>query len=171
MKQVEKTLVLSFTGDQAVSADGAVRAAWDDTRNRDRAGEVKSQFVPGEAAWFIAQADPSVRITRVAPTDGAVVALGTVNRPQVDSLLLSAADHQGSLSWRPSGSVSVTWYGNQGSGLRVDGLSVTAAAGHPCRGDCRYTAQVQSYRLDTPRVPLAKGQTWPVDVVIYYTEV
>lgn len=170
MKQVEKTLVLSFSGGQVQNSTGTMRAAWDDVRNRAADGTVKTQFLPGESAFFIVQADASLRITRVVPTSGAVVALGAASWQQTDSLLFALADQQQQLSWQPSGGVSATWYGNQGSGMRVSGLAVTVAAGHPCRGELAYAARVQSYRLDTPRVSLAKGQTWPVDVVVYYTE-
>lgn len=171
MRQVEKTLVLSFSGDQAVSADGSIRAAWDDARNRAADGTVKTQFIPGDSAFFIVQADPAVRITRVLPTAGSVQAQGEVNRAQSDSLLFAAADQQQTLSWIPAGGISPRWYGNQGSGLQVSGTTITCAAGHPCRGDLAYTARCRSYRLQTPAVSLAKGQTWPVDVVIYYAEV
>ncbi len=170
-RAVEKTLVLSFSGGVTSNAAGTVRAAWDDALNRGSDGQVKSQFVPGDAAWLIVQADPSVRITRVLATAGAIVALGEVSRRQTDSLLFAAADSEQSLSWRPSGGVSSAWYGNQGSSLRVNGQTVTVGAGHPCRALFSYTARCMSYRLQTPAVKLATGQEYPIDVVVYYTEV
>ncbi len=167
---VEKTLVLSFSGGPVASSSGTIRAAWDDARNRAADGTVKSQWLPRDAAFFIVQADAGVSVTRVLPTDGSVRELGPVNRTQTDSLLFAAADNEQQLSWLPSGVISPTWYGNQGSGLQKNGQTVTVAAGHPCRGNLSYAARVQSYRLDTPAVTLAAKQQWPLDVVIYYTE-
>lgn len=173
MREVEKTLVLSFSGAQAGGGStAAVRAAWDDARNRAADGSVRSQFVPGESVYFIAQADAGARITRVAATSGAVVGLGAASRPQSDTLLFTGGEQSPpQLSWVPSSGLIATWYGNQGSGLQVAGRSVTVAAGYPCRATLAYSAAVTSYRLDTPRVQLAKEASWPIDVVIYYVEV
>ena len=170
MKSVEKTLVLSFSGGMVSNASGTVRAAWDDTANKSAAGEVKTQFIPGDPAMFIVQAEPSVQITRVLATAGEVQYQGEVNRPQTDELGWAAADDRQQLAWRPAGGVSPTWYGNVGSGLKVDGMTATVTAGLPCLARLAYTARVRSYRLQTPKITLAKGQEYPLRVYIYYKE-
>jgi hypothetical protein len=170
MKSVEKTLVLSFSGGMAVNASGTVRAAWDDAGNKSAAGEVKTQFIPGDPAMFIVQAEPSVQITRVLATAGEVQYQGEVDRPQTDELGWAAADDRQQLAWRPNGAVTPTWYGNAGSGLKIDGMTATVAGGLPCLARLAYTARVRSYRLQTPAVVLAKGQDYPLRVYIYYKE-
>lgn len=159
---VAATLVIQF-GDGADSSAIAV-VELDDTRNVDSAGEVKTQFAPGDLVWFFVHHAPTLRIGTVVPTSGSVASMGRVMIPRTVEQQLWADSEPVRLSYIPAGGVDVSWFGRT-STLTLSGQEITASD-PPAIGRLSYQIDAALYRLQTPVVSLGADETWPVAVVV-----
>lgn len=159
------TLVVVF-GD-GVEA-GFVKAEFDEIENVNAAGEVKTQFVPGDEPYFLVQHDPTLRIDRVASTDGMAVSNNAEEtRTRTTALDFAQVDDTVELDYLPAGSGSRVWYGNVPT-IATDGRAITATGGQlPAKGLATYPTTWQSYRLIPPPLTLAAEQTYEITIYIY----
>lgn len=142
---------------------------FDTELNVDAAGEQKNQWSPGDAIWFVLQHAATLRVDRVAATAGQVVNQGKVTRSRLQQLLWQAAGDNHDLEAIPASGLGARWYGNEATGLRKSGSRSAIVSGgiFPAIADVSYLSDVQLYKLLTPSVTLADGETWPITIVAY----
>lgn len=162
MSTVAATMVVEFG--QGADSSALVVVELDDTRNLDAAGDVKTSFAPGDLVYFRVHHDQALRIGSVVPTDGSVTALGRAVFPNAIEAQLFATAEAVSITHRPAGGVSATWYGRS-AGLSVAGEKLTAD-NVPCIGRIEYSFEGALYRLQAPNPTLAADETYPVAIVI-----
>lgn len=166
------TLVVPFGDGPTSGAGGAITAEWDDTLNRDAAGEVKSQWNPGDQAYLLVHHDETVRITAVRTTSGTISMVGQVSLPRTDLVGFSAAAEKQGLQYLPAGAPVFVWKGNAGSGPTRSGKELSFGGGQfPCLASITYPVAFTRYHLATPAMTLAEDETWPIRVYIYYEEI
>jgi hypothetical protein len=160
------TIVVKFGEGVAAADQAGFVVELDDVLNLDAAGEVKSQFYPGDLIHFLMHYDHAkMTVTAIKATSGEVVVLGEVSRANTVEELFVAADEPETLPHTPSGTVTPVWYGRT-STLERDGAALTAAS-VPCLGDISYNYLATSCRLVPPPLTLAADQEYPIAVVIY----
>lgn len=164
MSTVGATIVVEFG--QGADSSAFVAVELDDHLNRDADGEVKSAWQPGDQVWWWVQHDPSLRIDRVRCTSGMVVSGGTVSRSR-DQQLTWTGDEAVELSHIPSGSPTLKWYGNVGTGLSRDGRRMSVTGGLPCTADAIVPISVHLYRYVPPPMSLSGDETWRSVIVVY----
>jgi len=171
MSDVVATLVVNF-GEDTASESGAIIAEWDDTMNVGADGEVKSQFFPGDEAYLLVHHDATAIIQAVKTTSGAIVSIGAAVLTRMAELGWGDPDDAQSLNYLPAGQLAYRWFGNAGSGAELVGKVLRMTGWQfPCLAEVSYPVQFTRYRLQTPAVTLAKDETWPIRVYIYYIEV
>jgi hypothetical protein len=155
-------------GDESGSGDSGIQVFWDDVANVDSEGEPISEYYPGDSRYFLVIVPDGYRLLDVKSTDGAVSAMGSVSRPQVDRVLFDQQDKLIDLSQQPAGGVSPTWYGNSATET-VEGKQVKASAA-PCLADIEYSYAALQYRLTAPatlNIGPNDDDDWPIGVVVY----
>jgi len=162
---VAATIVVHFGDDVDEGAFAAAR--FDDELNVDAAGEVVTEFEPGDIIHFLVQHDPSIRISRVAATDGTIAAQPDKYYGLTEQLHFAENDEAQELALIPSGAITRTAYGRQAAGWTISGRSVKITGGAPVVYDLEYRARCRSFRLHAPNVMLAEDETWPVFIDIY----
>lgn len=172
------TIVLHFAGsDEGVDYD--CRYESDEVRNVDAAGEVVSSFAPGDPYYFLVYCVGNARVTRIVPTGGSVSSLGGVTRNRSDEIgfpELNLEEGKPTLSYRPTGGISVDWRTNiapslnVGSGVSVDSSdqSVTISGGTvPCHAKISYNVAFQSYLFTPPAMTLGPDESLDIYIYIY----
>ena len=171
MSDVVATLVVNF-GEDTASESGAIIAEWDDTMNVGADGEVKSQFFPGDEAYLLVHHDATAIIQGVKTTSGAIVSTGEATLTRTAELGWGDPDDAQSLNYLLAGQLAYRWFGNAGSGAELVDKSLRMTGGQfPCLAEVSHSVAFTRYRLQTPAVTLAKDETWPIRVYIYYVEV
>ncbi len=144
-------------------------AMLDKELNVDASGNELTQFAPGDVVYFLVQHDPSLKIVRVAATDGTVAAQGIRTVTMQDQVDFVAAGESVDITALPSGAVTVgKWYGRQGAGMKITGRNVSVTSGTPAKADLDYKARMNGYKLVTPAVSLTEDETYPITVFIYF---
>lgn len=105
---VVATLNVTFSEDSS-STSGEIKLEIDD--REDGLNNGNTSFKPGDSAAFFAFVDSSVTLEKVTATSGGVSAAGTGTKTVDEKISFSNSD-TGSLSYPPSGSVSLEWLGN-----------------------------------------------------------
>ena len=152
-------------------ADSSLHTACipDPTLNReivDGKEQEKTSFAPGDLYHFLIQHDPALMIIQIAASSGTVTRFGQVTRQHEQTIELPTADDPVSLSYTPSASPTVRWYGNAPT-LSRDGRDLSWASGPlPATGVATYQSVWTSCRLTPPSMTLAEGEEWPVLIVI-----
>lgn len=164
MSNVGATIVVQFG--QGADSSAFVALELDETLNLDSTGEPVSEFVPGDEVWFWVQHDASLRIGSVACTSGMAVDCGMVRRERRQELTFAGADSDESLSHLPATAPTLTWYGNDGSPLAIDGRTVRAGGANPSTCDAVLAIDVNLYRYIPPPLQLADGESWRSVVVV-----
>lgn len=137
----------------------------------DVEGKPKSQFVPGDERYLLVHADSLVTIVAVKSTSGAIASVGGVVLDRTAEIGFGDSNDEQSLNYLPAGSLSFLWFGNAGSGPVVAGRTVRMAGGQfPCLAAVSVPVAFTRYRLQTPDVQLAKDETWPIRVYIYFLQ-
>lgn len=170
---VSATIVVHFGDD--VEAGAFAVAMLDDELNVDGQGEPLTSFAPGSEIYFLVQHEPALVITRIAATDGQVVAQPQKYYAVTDRLDFAedydaAADSSGGeqqLSMIPAGAITPTPYGRVATAIRYAGRLVRVLGGTPVKYDFAYRARVRSWKLLAPNVALAEGEEWPITIHIY----
>lgn len=164
MSNVGATIVVQFG--QGADSSAFVVLELDETLNLDSSGEAKSEFAPGDEVWFWVQHDPGLRIGQVACTSGMAVDCGTVRRERRQELTFAAADSEETISHLPATAPTLTWYGNDGSPLAIDGRTVRAGGQIPSTCDAVLAVDVHLYRYIPPPLQLADGDSYRSVVVV-----
>ena len=164
MSNVGATIVVQFG--QGADSSAFFALELDETLNLDSSGEAKSEFAPGDEVWFWLQHDASLRVGSVACTSGMAVDCGQVRRERRQELTFASADSDESLSHLPATAPILTWYGNDGGPLAIDGRTVRAGGAIPSTCDAVLAIDVRLYRYIPPPLQLADGQSWRSVVVI-----
>ena len=164
---VGATIVVEF-GDGVPRDHRQVQVELDETLNLLPDGEVRTQWAPGDEAWFWVHFDPAqLRLDRVAATSGQVVAQGGARRSRSQELTFTRADEPVALNYLPAASAAMRWYGTVGQGLRREGREVRVSGPVPCTGDAEIPIDVRLYRYLPPPLELAEDETYRVVIVIY----
>lgn len=172
MTAPKATLVVRF-GDQSAS-EAFVAAEFDDVLNGDGAGNIKTEWHPGDDIWFWVQHDTSVRIAAIKPTGGAgdVVECGVASRTKKQELAWPDTETPNELSYIPSAQPTMTWYGAPGKGMTISGRSVSITGGAPCTCDAVIPIGVRLYRFIPPSLSLARDtDIYRVIIYIYMESV
>lgn len=165
MSEVGATIVVEFG--QGADSSAFVAVELDDTLNRDAAGEVKTQFQPGDEVWFWLQWDETaLRLDRIRATSGQVVACGSASRTREQQCTWTG-DEAIELAHIPAGAPSLKWYGTVGTGLSRDGRRLRVTGGTPCTADAVVPIAVHLYRYVPPPMTLGEGETWRTVIVAY----
>lgn len=157
------TIVIQF-GESADSS-AFVAMELDETINLDSTGNAKSEFEPGDEVWFWLQHDASLVVASIESTSGMVVDCGMARRERTQELTF-IGEEGASLSYIPAVSPTYTWYGNVGSGLALDGRTVSVAGNLPCTCDAVIPIDVHLYRFIPPALELAEDASYRVVVVV-----
>lgn len=162
---VAASLVVTF-GD-GVDSNDLVVMEFDKIMNVDAAGEEKTQFSPGDEVYFLIHHASILRIGSVKATSGMVVAQGRVTRAREQQLLWTAVEEEQELSCIPSTGLTAVWYGNAATGLKKNGLRTATISGGvlPALSLVSYSAGFSLYKIITPLVDLAEGESWPITIV------
>lgn len=170
MNDVIATLVVNF-GKDASSASGSIKAEWDDEMTLDAQGKSKTRFVPGDERYLRVHTDPTATIVAAKSTSGSIVSVGETVLTLTDLIGWSWAGDEQSLQYLPAGSLSFDWFGNKGSDQDVSGKAVRFSGGQfPCLAKVSFPVRFTRYRLQTPVMALAKDESWPLRVYIYYLQ-
>lgn len=170
MSGVVSTLVVNF-GEDVTGASGSIVAEWDDEMTLESNGEPKTQFVPGDERYLLVHADSSVTIVAVKATSGTIASVGGVVLERMAEIGFGDSNDEQSLNYLPAGQLSFRWFGNAGSAPVVAGRAVRMAGGQfPCLAAVSIPVAFTRYRLQTPVVQLAKEETWPIRVYIYFLQ-
>jgi hypothetical protein len=164
---VVNALVVNF-GESAASASGSIVVEWDDSLNVDDKGEVKTSFVPGDELYLLVHSD--VEIVGVKSTSGTVSGGGAVSLIRAQEIGWGSIDDEQNLNYTPIGSIKYKWFGRSGSRPSVVDKIITMAGSFPCLALVEYVARFLRYRLQTQKVSLAKDETYPLLVYVYYRE-
>lgn len=142
---------------------------FDELLNVDAAGEQKTQFAPGDSIYFRIHHAPTLRVGAMAATSGQVVVQGKVSRERSEQLLWETVSDSHELACIPAGGLDATWHGNSGSGLRkaVPRSALITGGVMPAVATVTYRAEFSLYKLLTPSVQLAEGESWPITIVAY----
>ena len=156
------SLVVNFGAGAAVGIGASLQAELDDVLNND-----KSSFLPTETAYFVIYKYPSsVIVEKPIPSSGMVVAKGSVTRTKTQTLEFTNGS-TASLSYPPSGSVIVKrWYGNEGQGFAVSGMSASISSLDPCVCEVEYQTSGASWELLPPTIDIEETPEWPIIVFI-----
>lgn len=163
------TLVVNF-GESAATDSGNIVAEWDDELNIDAAGEVISQFVPGDEVWLLLHHGADVTITGIAVTAGTVSRSGEAIRQRQAELGWGSVDDDQQLSYTPAGLLLYDWKGRVGSGAVRTERSVSVAGNFPCLAVVTFPVRFVSYRIQTPEITLAEKETFPLRAYVYYRD-
>lgn len=163
MSTVGATIVVEFGAGADTSAFVAVEL--DETLNLDADGNERSQFSPGDEAWFWVQHDSALRIGAIECTSGMVVDSGPARRQRSQECTWTGEDAV-ELAHIPAAMPVLTWYGHIGQGLVLDGRSLTVAGNAPCTCDAVIPIDVHLYRFVPPPLELAAEQNYRVVIVI-----
>lgn len=126
---------------------------------------VKSQFNPGDEAYFLAHFDADkLRIADIQATAGTVINQGHVTRSVTDELLFTARGEALTLSHIPAGYLESTWFGRSAN-LDRNGMQVTADVA-PCLGNVTYDFSAMSFKYVPPPMTLSDKESYPVAIVI-----
>ncbi len=162
---VAASLVVTF-GDGADSSDLVVME-FDKIMNVDAVSEEKTQFAPGDEVFFLIHHASTLRIGSVKATAGMVVSQGRVTRAREQQLLWTAVDEEQELSCIPSSALTAVWYGNEATGFKKSGFRAVTISGGvlPALSLVSYSAVFAMYKIITPFVELAEGESWPITIV------
>ena len=137
------------------------------TETVDGKRQEKTTFHPGDSFYFLLQVDPKLYIADVRSSWGTIQRLETVGRSHEDSIELPSAEQDKSLSYTPSGPVSVRFFGNAPA-LTTIGRQLSYKSGPlPAVGELNYSSSWQSYRLIPAALSLGPDDEWPVLIVAY----
>lgn len=168
----QATLVMQFGNATAESAFS--KAEMDETLNVDTDGESISEFSPGDSVWFWVQHDDTVEITEILPTGGQgdIVDYGMQARTRDAECTWPDTDTEVDLGYIPSAMPTLTWYGNPGSYLRLDGRVLTIGGNAPATADAVIPIQVHLFRFIPPSLDLpTEADKYRVVLCIYIDEV
>lgn len=169
-ENVIATLVVPFGG-SAKSAGGGVMAEWDDSMNLDEAGNIKSEWQPGDDAYLLVHHDHTARIVAVKATAGSIGSGEQVVLTREELIGFPEANAQQALQYLPAGVPEVAWKGNRGRDVIARGREVVVGLGDfPCLAQCVYPVRFTRYRLKTPSMTLQADETFPIRVYVYYEE-
>ncbi len=166
---VVDTLIVNF-GEAVATASGSIIAEWDDSLNLDAGGEVKTQFVPGDEIFLLVHHDADVSIVDVKPTAGSLSNLGNIQLQRIQEIGWGNIDDEQQLTYNPTGNLAFAWKGRVGLAPVKNGKAVTLGSSFPCLALVSYGVDFTRYRLQTPIMTLAKDETFPLRVYIYYQE-
>lgn len=175
MAKVVHKIVFAGAGADADSSRSLHTACIPDpTLNRevvDGVEQEKTSFAPGDLYYFLVQYDPTLAIAQITSSSGSVAQYGAVTRQHEQTIELPTADDPVGLSYTPSSSPTVRWYGNAPA-LSRDGRDLSWSSGPlPAIGVATYQSVWTSCRLTPPSMTLAEGEDWPVLIVITLREV
>jgi hypothetical protein len=170
MSGVVSTLVVNF-GEDVTGASGSIVAEWDDEMTLESNGEPKTQFVPGDERYLLVHTDSSVTVVAVKSTSGAIASVGGVVLDRTAEIGFGDSNDEQSLNYLPAGPLSFRWFGNAGSGPEIVDKVLRMLGGQfPCLAAVSVPVAFTRYRLQTPIVQLAKEETWPIRVYIYFLQ-
>lgn len=176
MAKVVHKIVFAGAAGQGADSDSTPHTACipDPVLNRevvDGVEQEKTSFAPGDLYYFLVQYDPTLAIAQITSSSGSVAQYGAVTRQHEQTIELPTADDPVGLSYTPSASPSVRWYGNAPA-LSRDGRDLSWSSGPlPAIGVATYQSVWTSCRLTPPSMTLAEGEDWPVLIVITLREV
>ena len=165
------TLVVGF-GEDAATASGAIIAEWDDTKNLDSEGEVKSDWLPGDVAWLLLHHDATATILDVKVTHGSIVSEGEVSLPRSAEMGWAEPGEDQTLQYVAAqlADLIFKWFGNVGTGPDLKDKKVRFSSGQfPCLAEVSYPVLFARYKVQTPMVELAIDEEWPLRIYIYYS--
>lgn len=132
----------------------------------DGIDQEKTQFYPGDEINFLLHYDRSkYQVEAIKATAGQVQMNQWVTRTHEEEMLFEAVGDAQELSHIPSGSPTITWYGNTAE-IDRDGRSLSASAA-PCIGHASYPYQAWSGKLVPPSIELEDGEEFPLAIVVY----
>jgi hypothetical protein len=134
--------------------------------------DVKPAFLPGDPAYLLIHTDATVRVLAVRATSGTMFSeVLPVVMSRSDELAFAVENEAKGLQYLPDGPLFYTWYGNQGLNPERTGREVTVPSGaFPCLCKVTYPVRFTRWKLQTPRMTLAKDETFPIAVFITYEE-
>lgn len=144
INQDDLTTIASFG--EEVSSSASIQAEIDPDKMADSDGNLPSEFLPGTEVFFLVHYDSSkVVIKNILSTDGGdIQRVASVTRTKEQRLTFESSEPV-SLSYIPSGSITVKkWYGRT-SGLTREGQQVTADS-PPCLADISYPIAAIQYK-------------------------
>lgn len=164
---VRGTIVVEFG--ESVSDSSFTVVEFDDVINQTAQGEVYTTFLPSEEAAFIVHFDPTkLRIDRVGNSDGSIRGGNTVSRSKTQQLQFINTEDDSTLSYIPSSSPSIAWYGNSPGTSRDERKVRASGAAVPAIGDFTFNIFAVSYILSPPAgLTLGEDETYPVLAVVY----
>jgi hypothetical protein len=166
---VVNALVVNF-GESAASDSGSITVEWDDSLNVDDAGEVKTNFVPGDELYLLVHHGSDVDIVGVKSSSGTVSGGGAVSLTRTQEIGWGSIDDKQNLNYTPMGCIKYKWFGRSGAGASVVDKVITMAGSFPCLALVEYVARFLRYRLQTQKVTLTGDETYPFLVYVYYRE-
>lgn len=166
MSNILDHIVVSF-GDH-VSADTAFAVVEIDPAAKNADGSDKTSFYENEVIPLFLHMHPSLSLSYTQVTSGMLVVKPSSSRTgKREKMFFATTDNIQSLSHIPSGSVSVSKYYGNTSAIQLNGMQVKADS-PPCICDLTYTYHGIPLELRPPTgLSLAKGETWPVGVVLH----
>ena len=168
---VVATLVVPF-GSSAVAANGSLIAEWDDSKNLDADGNVKTTWLPGEYRDLLVHHDNSVIVHAVKATGGTFGSPSDENLSRSELVGFPFAGKPQALQYLPSDKLVYDWKGNVGRDTSNVGKEVTIGSGDfPCLAMITYPVDFVRYRLQTKKMELAADETFPLRIYVYYEEV
>lgn len=164
---IAASLVVRFGAGADSSA--LVKMEWDDKLNVDAAGKVVSNVYPGDSRFLFIHHDASkLRIGRVLATHGQIVRQTGITRARKQQLLFAEATDSHELDYIPTGSPAARWFGNTAAGLkRADRLMSITGGQLPALAELSYTIAAQGFKLITPVVEVAEGESYPITIVAW----
>ncbi len=160
---VVAALVIQFG--EGADSSALVKMEWDEVLNVDAAGEGKSSFAPGDPAYFFIHHAPTLRIGRVAVTHGQIVKQAMITRTRKQELDFVEVTDGVELEYLPAGPLTTKWCGNAGVGLKRTVRKMGISGGDlPALAQVSYPIAAQGYKVITPEVALAEGESYPIKV-------
>ena len=165
MNKIVASLVVSCS---AGAESGHAVIELDDVLNND-----ETSFDSGDTIYLRVQHSPEVVLSNVKATHGSVFENGNVSRTEDDELLWLNVDPQ-DLSYIPAVLTDALWYGNNGAGLRKEGLKQVRleTVNDPALVKLSYSSVFKSFKLIAPTVNLSafEDSTYPINIVATFEE-
>lgn len=136
--------------------------------NLDEKGKETSQFSPGDIINFLVHLGPELKIVRVAATNGTISKSGAVSRKREQFLDFAELDDTQQLNYIARGLLTEKWYGAMATGLSQSARILTISGGQlPALAKIKYQVPFTAYKLHTPKMQLAKNETYPIKIWVY----
>ncbi len=165
---IEASLIVDY-GDEAAAGAGGVFLELDNAQNIDAAGEVKSQFSPGDTVYFLLHHSSAWVLSEMNSTSGTIY---FINDPVTRTRAMQAdfvreGSSQQSQYFSIFNLVKVV-YGNDAAILLRDNNIIYAGDGvFPVTADMTFSTTFKLFKLVCPTPVLADDETYRIRIVAY----